>query len=79
VKSEPLFADSDYLIRARVTRADIQLLVKYVESMGHLGLVTTVDQQAGEVLIQTTRSLESELRELLAALPLRLEIAKPVY
>ncbi|MDR1961938.1 MAG: DUF4911 domain-containing protein [Gracilibacteraceae bacterium] len=56
-----------------MARADIQMLVKYVEGLGHLGIVTTIDQQAGEVMIQSTRGLWPELRALILALPLRVE------
>ncbi|MDR1320421.1 MAG: DUF4911 domain-containing protein [Gracilibacteraceae bacterium] len=55
-------------------RADIQLLTKYLEGLGHLGVVTTADRQAGEVLIQTTRSAWPELREMIMALPLPVEL-----
>jgi putative protease len=70
----PPLADSDRLIYARVDRADIQLLTKYLEGLGHLGVVTTADRQAGEVLIQTTRSAWPELREMIMALPLPVEL-----
>lgn len=68
------YQDSDYLLKARVARSDIQLLAKYVEGMGHLGVVTTLDRFRGDVLIQTTRDCWPELRKLLLALDLELEL-----
>jgi hypothetical protein len=40
--------NSDLLVKARVSRPDIQLLVKYVEGLGHLGVVTTLDRYQGK-------------------------------
>ena len=57
--------DCDCLIKARVPRSEIQLLCKLVEGMGHLGVVTTTNRLAGEVLIQTTRHCWPELKFLL--------------
>jgi hypothetical protein len=64
--------ESDLLVKARVNRSEIQLLAKYVEGMGHLGVVTTTDRMSGEVVIQTTTYCWPELRILLAALPLEI-------
>ncbi|MDR0433954.1 MAG: DUF4911 domain-containing protein [Gracilibacteraceae bacterium] len=75
-EAAPPFADSDRLIYARVRRADIQLFTKYLEGLGHMGIVTTVDKQAGKVLIQTTRSMWPELKKLIVALPLSVELMK---
>ena len=66
------FADSDLLIKAKVQRSDIQLLCKYVEGMGHLGVVTTTDRFNGEVIIQTTTYCWPELKLLLEELPLEI-------
>lgn len=68
------FADSDLLIKAKVARSDIQLLCKYVEGMGHLGVVTTTDRFNGEVVIQTTKYCWPDLKVLLAELPLEINI-----
>lgn len=63
------FEDSDVLVKAQIPRSEIQMLVKYVEGLGHLGVVTTTDRQAGEVLIQTTKYTWPELKEALEAMP----------
>lgn len=66
--------DSDVLIEAQVPRSEIQMLCKYVEGLGHLGVVTTTDRQAGEVLIQTTRYTWPDLKRALEAMPLTINI-----
>lgn len=66
------FQDSDLLIKAKVARSDINLLVKYVEGLGHLGVVTTTDRMQGEVLFQTTKYCWPELQILLTKLPLEI-------
>ena len=67
------FADSDLLIKARVQRSDIQLLAKYVEGLGHLGVVTTLDRMSGEVVIQTTKHCWGDLKKILVTLPIKIE------
>ena len=67
------FADSDVLINARVPRSEIQMLVKYVEGLGHLGVVTTTDRFAGEVLIQTSKYTWPDLKKALEAMPFVIE------
>lgn len=66
------FHDSDFLVKAKVQRSEIQLLAKYVEGMGHLGVVTTIDRVEGEVLLQTTKYCWPELKILLSKLPLEI-------
>ena len=66
------FEDSDLLIKARVARSDIQLLAKFVEGMGHLGVVTTTDRMSGEVVLQTTKTCWPDLKILLKNLPLEI-------
>lgn len=63
------YADSDVLIRAQVPRSEIQMLVKYVEGLGHLGVVTTTDRHAGEVLIQTTKYTWADLKQAIEKMP----------
>jgi len=63
------FADSDVLIKAQVERSEIQMLVKLVEGLGHLGVVTTTDRHAGEVLIQTSIFTWPDLKQALEAMP----------
>jgi hypothetical protein len=67
---ENSWEDSDLLVKARVSRSDIQLLVKYVEGLGHLGVVTTIDRFSGEVLIQTTKDCWPELKKNIENLPI---------
>lgn len=75
IKNENIpYRDSDLLIKARVRRSDIQLLVKYVEGFGHLGVVTTTDRLGGEVLIQTTKDCWPILKNLIEKLPLTIEL-----
>ncbi|AGA69901.1 hypothetical protein Desdi_2477 [Desulfitobacterium dichloroeliminans LMG P-21439] len=73
-KTKTPFADSDVLIRAQVPRAEIQMLVKFVEGLGHLGVVTTTDRHAGEVLIQTTQYTWPDLKMALEAMPIEINI-----
>lgn len=68
--------DSDLLVKARVARSNIQMLAKYVEGMGHLGVVTTTDRFKGEVLIQTTKYCWPDLKELLSRLPMEIAYLK---
>lgn len=68
------FADSDVLIKARVPRTEIQMLVKYVEGLGHLGVVTTTDRMAGEVLIQATKYTWPDLKKALEAMSFEIVI-----
>jgi len=70
---ENKWANSDWLIKARVERSDIQMLVKYVEGMGHLGVVTTTDRLQGDVVIQTTKHCWPELEQLLNKLDINIK------
>ncbi|MGI5901333.1 MAG: DUF4911 domain-containing protein [Desulfitobacteriia bacterium] len=70
------FQDSDLIIRAKVSRPDIQLLCKFVEGMGHLGVVTTVDRFQGDVIIQTTEYCWPELKNLLSKLGIEIAISE---
>lgn len=63
--------ESDLLVTAWVPRSDIQLLAKYVEGLGHLGVVTTIERFAGKVLIQTTKQCWPELKVILEKLPVK--------
>jgi hypothetical protein len=73
-ESHNIWEDSDLLIQARIPRSDIQLLAKYVEGLGHLGVITTTNKVNGEVMIQTTRHCWPELERVLSALPLQIDI-----
>ncbi len=69
------FADSDLVVKGRVQRSDIQLLAKYVEGLGHLGVVTTIDRMSGDVIIQTTKQCWDELKTILTTLPITVEFS----
>jgi hypothetical protein len=68
------WSDCDMLVKARVSRSEIQLLAKYVEGLGHLGVITTLDRLNGEVLIQTTKHCWPDLKGIIAKLPLTIEL-----
>lgn len=57
------FSDADKLVKARAPRSEIQMLVKLVEGLGHLGVVTTIDKVAGIVLFQATEDTWPDLRQ----------------
>ena len=78
MKKDIPFEGSDVLIKAQVPRSEIQMLCKLVEGLGHLGVVTTTDRMAGEVLIQTTRYTWPELKEALLAMPFEITFIKEV-
>ena len=63
----------DVLVRAQVARTEIQMLAKLVEGLGHLGVVTTINKETGEVLIQTTRDCWPNLQSALRHMPLAIE------
>ncbi|MPN55294.1 hypothetical protein SDC9_202976 [bioreactor metagenome] len=67
------FADADKLVKARVPRSEIQMLVKYVEGLGHSGVVTTIDKAAGEVLFQATQDTWPDLRKAVEQMGLGVE------
>ena len=67
------YEDSDLLIKARVDRSEIQILCKFVEGLGHLGVVTTTNKEQGEIVIQTTKDSWTELEQLIARMPLAIE------
>lgn len=72
--TENIWKSSDMLIKARVQRTEINLLVKFVEGLGHLGVVTTINPREGEVLIQTTRDCWPELKKCLRHLPIEIAL-----
>lgn len=67
------FSDIDKLVKARVPRSEIQMLVKFVEGLGHLGVVTTTDKVAGEVLFQATCYTWPDLRQAVEKMDLGVE------
>lgn len=68
------FFDTDKLVRVKVARKEINMLVKLVEGLGHLGVVTTLDKVEGEVLIQTTKDCWNDLEIALKHMPFSIEI-----
>ncbi|AHF07437.1 DUF4911 domain-containing protein [Desulfitobacterium metallireducens] len=70
------FSDSDKLVKARAPRSEIQMLVKLVEGLGHLGVVTTLDKVTGEVLFQATQDTWPDLRQAVEKMGLGVEFLK---
>jgi hypothetical protein len=64
----------DVLIRAIVQRSDINFLVRLVEGLGHMGVITTLDKEQGIVLIQTTQDCRQDLLTLMRHMPLRWQL-----
>lgn len=61
-------------IYARVAPEKIDMLTKLVEAYDNLGIVSTIDQSAGRVIIRVTRDTYAEMMEILSNLPFPLEI-----
>lgn len=74
LKKKISWEDCDLLVKAQVSRSDIQLLVKYVEGLGHLGVVTTTDRMNGEVVIQTTKHCWPDLKKNIEKLPITVKL-----
>jgi hypothetical protein len=72
-KASALRSDIDVIIKARISRSEIQMLCKLVEGLGHLGVVTTTDKVLGEVMIQTTKHCWPELKKVIEKMPLEIE------
>lgn len=73
VQASALFSDIDIIIKARLDRAEIQMLCKLVEGLGHLGIVTTTNKALGEVMIQTTKHFWPELKKVIEQMPIEIE------
>jgi hypothetical protein len=56
-------------IQAQVSPDRIDLLTKLVEAYDHLGIVSTIDQASGRVLIRVTPDTWPEMIEILKHLP----------
>lgn len=63
----------DVLVKVRVPRSEIQMLVKLVEGLGHLGVVTTINKEAGDVIFQSTKDCWPDLLEAVRHMPFRVE------
>jgi hypothetical protein len=68
-----LFADSDVIVKARLKRAEMQMLDKLVEGLDHLGIVTTTNKELGEVMIQTTKYCWPDLKKAIENMPFEIE------
>lgn len=73
VQANALFTEIDVIVKARIDRSEIQMLCKWVEGLGHLGIVTTTNKEFGEVMIQTTKDCWPELKRLIEKMPIEIE------
>ncbi|AET66659.1 hypothetical protein Desor_0984 [Desulfosporosinus orientis DSM 765] len=65
--------DSEVVIKARLARAEMQMLDKLVEGLGHLGIVTTTNRALGEVMILSTRQCWPDLKRAIEHMPFRID------
>jgi len=63
-------------IYAQVSPDRIDILTKLVEAYDHLGVVSTLDQNQGTVLIRVTTDTCSEMLEILQHMPFPITIAE---
>lgn len=63
-------------IYAEVAPEKIDMLSKLIEGFESLGIVTTIDQHKGVVLIRTTNDVSSDLLEILKHMPFPIKIFK---
>ncbi|KUG02661.1 hypothetical protein ASZ90_020029 [hydrocarbon metagenome] len=61
-------------IYAQVAVKDIDMLTKIIEAYEHLGIVSTVSQREGTVIIRGTTDTVPELIQILDTLPFPVEI-----
>lgn len=73
VQANALFTEIDVIVKARIDRSEIQMLCKWVEGLGHLGIVTTTNKEFGEVMIQTTKDCWPELKRLIEKMPMEID------
>ena len=62
------------LIRAIVPKEKIGFIGWIFEGYEHVGLVSTIDSRAGEILIRTTSDLYEQAEKILQNLPFQIEI-----
>ena len=62
------------LIRAIVPKEKIGLTGWIFEGYEHVGLVSTIDSRAGEIVIRTTSDLYEQAEKILQNLPFQIEI-----
>lgn len=63
-------------IYAQVSPDRIDMLTKLVEAYDHLGVVSTLDQNMGTVVIRVTTDTWQEMLEILAHLPFPIRIGE---
>ena len=61
-------------ILVRVDSARIDLLNRLVEAWDHIGVVSTLNQQEGRVIIRCTPDTRAELVEVLRHMPFEVEL-----
>ena len=63
-------------IMAQLSPDRIDMLTKLVEAHDHVGMVSTLDQKQGIVVIRVTTDTYSEMMEILRHLPFPIQIMK---
>ncbi len=67
------FSDADLIVKARLDRTQVQMLDKLVEGLDHLGIVTTTNNELGEVAILTTKHCWPDLKKAIENMPFEIE------
>lgn len=67
------FSDADLIVKARLDRTQVQMLDKLVEGLDHLGIVTTTNNELGEVAILTTKYGWPDLKKAIENMPFEIE------
>lgn len=63
-------------VRIKINPADIDFLTRVIEGCDYLGIVSTVDRQAGEVVVRATPDTREEVLEILENFPRPIELVK---
>jgi hypothetical protein len=64
-------------IQARVSPDRIDMLTRLIEAYDHLGIVSTLDQVSGKVVIRVTPDTWPEMIEILQHLPFPIALLDP--
>ena len=64
-------------IIARIAPDRIDMLTKLVEAYDNLGIVSTLDQSAGMVIVRVTPDTREEMMEILLNLPFEISFHNP--
>ncbi|HPF44469.1 MAG TPA: DUF4911 domain-containing protein [Syntrophomonadaceae bacterium] len=59
-----------------VAPENIDMLTKIIEAYEHIGIVSTLDNQTGRIIIRGTEDTVAELKIILANLPFAFEIVE---